>query len=197
MSAGPIWAADAKAAEWRASDRAWEFAAERAFARGGQNDWKAAGELWGRALTLARRRFSPDDPRLGASLANSAAALFFQSGRADAKALEEARRVWARSPGWIDQMRLTRRARGSVHHMRMEAKHRAVYDSIARRRLHDFAAGARATVDCFADGGEVAPNSADGWKAEKPPVFDDARKLLAACLLLAFRVKRVKTELPF
>lgn len=192
MSAGPTWGAEepdlaaARAAGWGEADWDWERASERAMGRAMEGDWETAGELWSRALALALARFPPDDPRLGASWANSTAASFFQSGRADAKALEESRRVWTQSPGWIDRMRLEQRARGSVHHLRMEAKNRRVYETVVRRRLHDFAAEAREAVERLANGGKIAPRSLKRWRAEKPPFFGDTRKILSACLLLSF-----------
>ena len=202
MCEGPTWEVDereraaARAAGWREADLEWESASERALTLAAADDWKTADGLWTCALTVAREHFPPDDPRLGAALANPAAARFLQNGAADfpqggsAKALAESRRVWAQSPGWIDRMRLEHLARSSVHHLRMEAKNRGVYEAVVRRRLHDFAAEARWAVENFADGGEVIFHSPQRWRAEKPPIFGDTRKLLSACLLLSFRPRR-------
>ena len=196
MCEGPTWEVDereraaARAAGWRESDLEWESASERALTRAAADDWKTADELWTRALAVARKHFPPDDPRLGSALANPAASMFLQSGISDAKALAESRRVWAQSPGWIDRMRLEHLARSSVHHLRMEAKNRGVYEAVVRRRLHDFAAEARWAVENFADGGEVVLHSSRRWRMEKPPIFGDTRKLLSACLLLSFRPRR-------
>ena len=192
MSERRIWEVDeralaaARAAGWRESDLEWESASERALALAGEGEWGEAAGLWSRALVLARERFAPDDPRLGCGLANFAAAPFFRGEGADAKALAEAREVWARGPGWIDRMRMEQRARSSVHHLRMEAKNRRIYDAAARRRLHDFAAEAREALEHFARGGEVAPRPLKRWRAESPPIFGDSRKILSACLLLSF-----------
>ena len=216
MCERPTWEVDereraaARAAGWRESDLEWESASERALARAADGDWKTADELWTRALAVAREHFPPDDPRLGAALANPAAARFLQNGAADfpqggsadakakvkvdatalAESLAESRRVWAQSPGWIDRMRLEHLARSSVHHLRMEAKNRGVYEAVVRRRLHDFAAEARWAVENFADGGEVIFHSPRRWRMEKPPIFGDTRKLLSACLLLSFRPRQ-------
>ena len=198
MSERPTWEADerefaaARAAGWREADLRWESASERAIARAEEGDWKAANALWTGALDLAREFFLSDDPRLGVSWANSAAAPVFQNRKANAAALEAARRAWTRGPAWIDRMKMERVARSSVHHMRMEAKNRGIYESAARRRLHDFAAEARETLEHLAAGGDIEPHSLRRWRAEKPPIYGDTRKLLSACLLLSFRPRRRK-----
>ena len=190
----PDWPA-ARAAGWGESDLAWEFGMAQAAESAESGDERAAKESRLQCLALARKRFAPDDPRLGASLASVVFARMRCNGRADssdptdAPALAESRRIWAQSPGWIDRMRPEQMARSSVHHLRMEAKHRRAYQAVARRRLQDFAAEARAAVERLADGGEVTVGSPQQWRAERPPVFGDSRKILAACLLMGFRIR--------
>ena len=199
MSVRPISAADerelaaALAAGWSESDLGWEIQLERAADFALQGDFAQASILWNRCLEIARKNFPPDDPRMGTSLANVGFALRQNDRETDAAAIfNEARRIWAVSPAWIDRMRPENPARSSVHHFRMEIKNRRIYQANARRRLHDFAADARRTLKQLADGGSGDAIVADNlvrWRAEKPPIFGDSRKLLAACLLLAKSIR--------
>jgi hypothetical protein len=138
--------------------------------------------------SLARKTFSVDDPRLGTSLANMAFALR-ETGRSEAAVplFEEARQVWDASFAWIEALKLERRARSSLFHLRMETLHRDKYEAHFRERLRRFAAEARSAVAVMAEGGPQPERCLPRWRSEKPPTFWDSRKLLAACLLLVSR----------
>ena len=172
----------ARAAGWSSADLCWEQTQEAAARRCIAGDAAAAARRWRRALRLARRHFPADDPRLACALANAARAQL----PPDAAQLRAAQALWRRSALWVDGISLPQRARSSVHHFRMEQRHRGVYQTHARRALHEAAAQARALLD-----GEMQRSTAQQlaqWKVSKPPSFDDSRKLLAACLLLAGNV---------
>lgn len=175
--------AAALAAGWRIADLDWEQKQERA-AMLADKDATSASTLWTESLQIARANFDADDPRLGTSFANAACAIS-HDGDAD-MLLQSARRIWAQSPSWIDRVKPEWVARSSPHHLRMELKNRGIYEANARRKLHDFAAAVRLQV-------ELPPATENGaafrrlarWRIEKPPIFGDSRKLLAAgCLLM-------------
>ena len=146
MSDAPTLAVDtldlaaAQAAGWSMADVEWEVKCERAalLAEEGRPDEAAA--LWREVLELARANFSEDDPRLGTSLANAALALRDRGDKAAAATLfSQAARIWDASPQWIAEVALEARARSSLFHLRMEARHRDKYDATMRERLTRFA----------------------------------------------------------
>ena len=185
MSKNCTWDADrekvaALASGWTAADLDWERGQERALMLAEKRETGAA-ELWRECLEMARIHFAGDDPRLGVSYANAAAA----SGGTDSDLLHRARSIWLLSPAWIDRARMPRRGRSSAHHFRMEMKNSAVYETAFRRKLHVAAAAARRRVE---KNNALTPAAAarclQRWLAEKPVIFDDGRKVLAACFLL-------------
>lgn len=69
--------------------------------------------------------------------------------------------------------------------MRMEATHRDTYKRNRTARLRKFHEEA---AECLSEleRGRPAPHRLySRWLGEKPAVFDDARKIIGACLLLA------------
>jgi tetratricopeptide (TPR) repeat protein len=179
---------EALQAGWSADEVAWELRQEAAALAAYEGDIEKALPLWRDALALARKTFSVDDPRLGTSLANMAFALR-ETGRSEAAVplFEEARQVWDASFAWIEALKLERRARSSLFHLRMESLHRDKYEAHFRERLRRFAAEARSAVAVMAEGGLQPERCLPRWRSEKPPAFWDSRKLLAACLLLVSR----------
>lgn len=183
MCAKPTSAANtalaaARAAGWSTADFCWERLQEDA-ARCCRANNAAAARRWRRALRLAQRHFPPDDPRLACSLANAARA----QHPPNSAQLRAAQALWQRSALWIDSMPLPQRARSSVHHFRMEQRHRVTYQNQIRRALHDAAAQACALLE-----GKAQRSTAQQlmqWEKSKPPLFDNHRKFLAACHLLA------------
>lgn len=186
MCKKPIWVADdlpaaAVAAGWQAADWEWEKQQEQAATAALAGDLATAAECWHAGLCLAQEHFAADDPRLGTSLANVGFCRQ-RAGDDGSDYLAAAKRVWDVSPAWIDRIPIEQRARSSVHHFRMEAKNRHAYQAQARRQLQDMAATVRA---CLAgDNTTAAAERLRQWEKEKPPVFGERRKLIAACLLL-------------
>lgn len=191
MSDAPTSAVDrldlkaALAAGWDSAEIEWETHQERAAELAQAGNLEAAIPHWRHALAIARDSFGPGDPRLGTSLANLAYGLR-ETGEDSAAVplFEEAKRSWDASWNWINQLRITPRARSSLYHLRMELRHRDQYEANIRKRLEAFATEARAAVDSLAAGGAAPSRTYRRWYSEKPPLFNDPRKLLAACLLL-------------
>ena len=178
--------AAAAAAGWTALDLAWEAKMEEAGTCFASGDRDAAAALWRESLGLARRDFETTDPRLGTSLANAALAARQAGDGTSAQSLfAEARRIWDASSFWVDALAPERRARSSLFHLRMEARHRETYDAQFRNRLHRFGEEARESLRAL-EAGEPSPHRGLArWRAEKPARYGDSRKFLAACLLLA------------
>ena len=174
------------AAGWSAADATWEFEQECAAQLAAVGRYADASRPWADALQLARAGFADNDPRLATSLANHAFALR-RKGDPDiaSRLFAEALRVWDASPRWIDNLNIESNARSSLFHLRMEVRHRAAYKKTARLRLHRFGAEGRAAVLALSNGEKPESSGLSRWKAEKPSVYTDSRKLLAAALLVA------------
>jgi hypothetical protein len=194
MSAPPTWGFDradremraARAAGWRRADLAWERLQERANADLAAGDAVRALRGFRRAHWLARAFLPAGDPRRATSLANAAFAA--RAAGAPARALRdyaEARRLWAVVPATIPSLTVAPRARSSLFHLRMEARHLETFRANQRARLARFVAEADAALAALTRGDPPPVRLASRWKGEKPAVFDDSRKLLAACLLIA------------
>lgn len=178
--------AAARAAGWRGCDLGWERLQERAHAALRDGHSHHAARLWRRAWWLAMFRLSRSDPRYATSLANAGMAARLAGNEALARRrYAHALRLWGAVPDWVEGMTIARRARSSLFHLRMEAKHWDTYQANMRRRALNFAREAAACLDAAAHG-TVAPSRLhDRWRGEKPAVFDDMRKFLGAALLLA------------
>ncbi len=192
MSGAPTLAVDPQElaalvrAGWREAEYAWETrqaeAAEREAA--GQPDQAAA--LWAEALRLARAHFTGNDPRLATALANQAQALRHRGQDAAARNLfAEALLVWDGSGPWIAALAPERRARSSTFHQRLESKHPGGYQRQSRERSEALAAEGRAALIALRD---AKPPPFDGparWAQDRPEGYTDARKPMAAVLLVA------------
>lgn len=193
MSALPISASDAagvelraaRAAGWRRRDLWWERLQEA-----GNRDLQAGERrraarrflaAWWLAATLPR-----DDPRRATSLANAGLAARLRGAERTAeRRYRDAIRLWSRVPAALDDLEIRPRARSSLFHLRMELRHGETYRANMRARLGRFIAETGEALDAIARG-EVPPHRlAARWRGEKPAVFDDTRKIVAACLLVA------------
>lgn len=173
-------------AGWSEAEALWEARQEAAARHAGAGRHAEAAALRAEALRLARAHFAPNDPRLATSLANHAHALRRQGAVAPAEALfDEALRVWDSSGPWIEALAPERRARSSLFHLRLEAKHPGGYDRHARERYRALAAEGRAAIAALRDGAEGAGDRLARWQHERPAGYIDARKLAAAALLIA------------
>ena len=119
-------------------------------------------------------------------LANQAHALR-RAGRDPAarRLFEEALLAWDASAPWVAALAPERRARSSTFHLRLEAKHPGGYARHSRERYEALAAEGRAVLMTLHD---EKPPPFDGparWAKERPEGYTDARKLMAAVLLVA------------
>lgn len=173
-------------AGWSEEELTWEQIQEAAAEALGTGDWRQAASLWTVGLDLARVAFEASDPRLAASLANKAVGLRHAGKAVDADPLfEEALAVWACSGPWVLALAPERRARSSTFHLRMETRHRAAYDQHARARFTALAEEGQAATQALTHGAATPRGALARWRDERPDGYVDARKLLAAVLLLA------------
>ncbi|MCT4554207.1 MAG: tetratricopeptide repeat protein [Pelagimonas sp.] len=192
MSAPRIWGFDrddtelrvAKDSGWRRSDLVWERLMEAGNAALCAKDLTRARRLFRQADLICGLAFAGDDPRRAATLA-SRAALLVQNGRlVQAERLQRrALQIWQHSNAYIERMEIRPRARSSLFHLRMEARHRDTYHDNMRHRLRLIAGETQATLRGLTAAGQ-GHRHFSRWNGEKPSVHDDTRKILAACLLM-------------
>lgn len=176
------------AAGWTDADIAWEAKQEQAATLAAEGKVDEAARLWAEALFIARQSFAGDDPRLAAGIANHAFALDRSGDARTARTMfEEALTVWDASGPWRQAIRIERRARSSLYHLRMEARHWETYERTARARLQKFADEGRAAIAALAAGTAAGSRGVARWWPEKPSTYNDSRKLLAAVLLIVRR----------
>jgi hypothetical protein len=186
MFAPRIWGFDpgspmarvALQAGWRRRDLMWEALMERGCAawRGGQ----ARTAWW--AFTRARliaSGFARDDLRRAASEAALGVVMRAPRRMVRARAMFE-----SHAEAQIEAMQIAPRARSSLFHLRMEARHRDTYHANMRLRLTRIAGETATCLQEMAQGGPAPHRLHARWLGEKPVVFDDTRKLLSACLLI-------------
>ncbi len=178
-------------AGWRAADLDWERLQEEANALYRAGDAARAVKLWRRAGWIALWRFRASDPRRATTLANLALADGLAGREARARRrYAKARRIWSKVDGFIATMRITRRARSSLFHLRMEAKHWDTYQHNIHTRMTAFARETAEALAALERGEPVTCRLYERWRGEKPAVFDDTRKLLAAALLVSVGEKK-------
>lgn len=180
-------AAAARAAGWRRGELAWERMQEAAHAALARGDAAAAARLWRRARWLGLLAFRGDDPRRVTGLANAAFAdlLSGRPERARRRHAEAARRWQEGLPAWVAAIEPIPRARSSLFHLRMVLRHRATYADNMRRRYLAFGEETAEALADLAAGRVPSRDFVRRWRGEKPPVFDDSRRFLAAALLVA------------
>ena len=176
----------ARKAGWRRADLAWERLQEQGNAalRAGQT--QEAIRCFRRAAWISRWRFRTPDPRRAATLANLALAdrLLGREARARRR-YAKARRLWEEVDSWIGDVQVARRARSSLFHLRMEARHWDTYQDNLRVRLRAFARETGEALAALEQGRAPTHRLFERWRGEKPSVFDDTRKVLAAALMIA------------
>lgn len=178
--------ARAKAAGWRRADLDWERLQEDAMAAWRAGDIGTAIANWRRARSIAFWRFRRRDPRFVTSLANAAMAARLRGREAQARALyATAIRRWRRVADQVEDIEPSRRARSSLFHLRMEARHRDTYVANQRTRMRAFAADAGQALEALCANRVPECRLYERWRGEKPPIFDDMRKFLSAALLIA------------
>ena len=180
--------AAARRAGWRRADLDWEHLQERGNGLLLTGDSAEAARCFRRAGWIAFWHFGASDPRRAATLANLALAdrIDGRDGRAKRR-YAKARRLWAETESWIEGMTVARRARSSLFHLRMEARHWDTYQDNMRARMRAFGAETAEALEAL-ERREPSPHGLfKRWRGEKPSVFDDTRKFLAAALMVGCR----------
>ncbi len=176
----------ARNAGWRWSDLIWEQLQENANEAFNTGDHSKAIELFRRASWIARLFFAKDDLRRCTSNVNLTVAKSRSSGReVNPDKILQALEKWNRNaiPA-VEAMQIAPRTRNSLFHMRMEVRHRETFHGHLRTRTGLFTEEAAETFKALAAKKKPAHRHYARWNGNKPPVFDDTRKILAACLLL-------------
>ncbi|MDE0113731.1 MAG: tetratricopeptide repeat-containing protein [Albidovulum sp.] len=171
---------------WSRWDLVWERLQENANRAIRNDDKLAACARIVAASVLAAVAFSKNDPRAATSVANFAfAANSFGAAKFANWRYRAARNMWNGAGNALNDMKIKPRARSSVFHMRMEIKHRDAYRANMARRMKKFIDETGECLDCLIEKRSVTHRLYSRWRGEKPPLFDDTRKILGACLLLA------------
>lgn len=170
---------------WTRADIVWERIQESANRQylAGRPSSAAIRTLAG--YVLARLAFNRSDPRSIASCAN----LGFGMGIAGMTALsgrlyDRAWNDWQSVPDRMDELHILPRARSSLHHQRMEMLYWNRYRQNVVNRLQRFVSETDECLRALLDRKRVPHRLYSRWRGEKLPIFDDSRKLLAACLLV-------------
>lgn len=177
-------AAAARAAGWRRTEIWWERLQVRAKTHQIAGGLDAAARCWTLAYGLGLLFLSREDPRFACSLANAAAAAEHR-GRfrvADGRH-RRACELWRSVPAWVERIRPAPRARSSLFHLRLARHHAETYRKNLRAKLREQVEEAMASLDASI---LEAPGAKPRWLRERPPVFDDTRRLLGACYLMAY-----------
>jgi hypothetical protein len=178
-------AAALAAAGWSEAELTWEHVQVAAAETLVEGKTPEAASLWQSGLELARETFGEDDPRLAASLANRAAGLRLAGDNAAAATLlGEALEIWDRAGPWIEALKSERRARSSLYHLRMETKYKGGYARHSRERYRKLAEEGRARLMALAENPGEPKVDLERWRRERPAGYHDARKLLAAVVLV-------------
>jgi hypothetical protein len=148
-------------AGWSEEELTWEQIQESAAEALEAGDWRQAMSLWTFGLDLARVSFEAS------------------------KLFDEALAVWACSGPWVLGLAPERRARSSTFHLRLERRHSRAYEQHARARFTALAEQGQSDTKALKEGVQMPRGALGRWQKERPANYVDARKLLAAVLLLA------------
>ena len=194
MSGLPIWGFDVPAVEvraakdsgWSRSEIAWERVQEVANSRVVSGSIIRPAVMFLLAYLLGELAMGRQDRRRITALANLAYTFRRFGAEQIARNLyRKADRRWRSLPLSLDHIEISPRARSSLFHMRMEAVHRETYRANRVRRLENFVAESAECLGSLCAGNQLPHRLYSRWMGEKPPVFDDSRRILAACLLIA------------
>lgn len=172
---------------WKSSDLQWERLQEKGNARLEADRLLGATIYFLLARMIAEFSFKRSDLRFLTSQANIAFVLY----RSGCKNI-----AWRRYNNIVSQwksqstfgyndLEIKPRGRSSLFHVRMEALHWDQYRQNVTARLLLFTDETRQCLERFAQGEEAPFRLFSRWKGEKYPIFDDTRKILGACLLVA------------
>ena len=173
-------------AGWTNAEVIWEQIQEAAAGCERSGEPREAAELWQGALDLAREHLPLGDLRLATSVANLAVAERWAGHLAAAEGMfDEALSLWDSGGEWVNALRPVARARSSTFHLRLESKHPGAYDRFPRERYRMLAREGRAVLVSRRDGRPDDSDRLGRWRRERPPGFNDWRRLLGAVLLVA------------
>lgn len=186
MKVMPEAATRRAAGRWRRADAVWERLQEDGNARLAAGDTAGAARCFRRAKWLAALTFRRGDPRRATTLANLALADRLAGREARARRrYARARAAWAGVEGYIARMEIAARSRSARLERAMEGRQLETFRQNMRIRMTGFARATAAALAALEEGQPVTARLAERWAAEKPPVQDDTRRLLAAALLVA------------
>lgn len=171
---------------WGRADLLWEALMEAGNAGFAEGDGTRARRAFARAHLVSRLAFPRRDPRRATALA-AMGALARAEGqdRRAARLLVRAARHWrAHAAPAVAAMEIAPRARSSLFHLRMEARHRTTYHANMRLRLGRIVTEVEEALAAMAAGHAPGCRLYARWKGERPNVHDDTRKLMGACLLI-------------
>ena len=176
--------AAARAAGWRRSEIWWERLQARAKTRQIAGDVEASARCWMLAHGLGLLCLSREDPRFACGLANAAAAARHR-GRLRTAEVRHRRacELWRSVPAWVERIRPAPRARSSLFHLRLARRHADIYRENLQAKLREHVQEATSSLEANT---LEAPGAKPRWIRERPPVFDDTRRLLSACYLMAY-----------
>jgi len=177
------WTA-ARRSGWSWGDILWESTMVSALEAHQNNRPARSRRLFHRANIIAKIWFAPTDIRRATVLVNFAKLNSMTSGRGKNKLQMKALKIWQHAPEQIKLMQIAPRTRSSLFHLRMEALHRDTFHDNFRRRFVNFAREFQETCTHLGEVNGPKHRHFSRWKGEKPTVFDDTRKILAACLLV-------------
>lgn len=177
-------------AGWSEEELYWEELSATALSLLSRED---PAEHWQEAARVAAEIFAADDARRATSLANLA---LVEPARA-AALLAEAQGVWAASSAWVAGLKLERRARSAIYHMRLMRRYPGGYDHWSRDRYLALHAEGGTALAARAAGGLVLAEPYRAWRDQRPYGFTDGRRLHDAVRLIApDRIGNVPGEMP-
>ena len=177
-------AAAARVAGWRRPEIWWERLQARAKARQSAGDLDGASRYWMLAWRLGWIFLPRDDPRFACGIANAAAAAAHSGHlRLAERRRRLAQELWRSVPAWVDRIQPSPRARSSLFHLRLARRHAETYRENLRVKLRGQVEEAAESLEA---GILETPGPQLRWVRERPPVFDDTRRLLSACFLMAY-----------
>jgi hypothetical protein len=176
----------ARSAGWKRADLVWERLMESGNQCWAENQISLAARRFRQAEFLARICFQSTDLRMAASTANLAVIAVSQGNMARAERLQKkALVIWSDAGTWIEGMSVSPRSRSSLFHLRMESLHRETFHQNLKTRFMRFAAETNETLSGLTDESVRRHRHYSRWRGERPSVYDDTRKILGACLLIA------------
>ena len=171
---------------WSNAEVIWEQIQEAAAECERSGEAAEAAELWRGGLDLAREHLPDGDLRVATSIVNLAVAERWSGDvEAAARGFEEALALWDAGGEWVESLAPVARARSSTFHLRLESRHPGAYDRFPRERYRVLAQEGRAVLVARRDGRPDESDRLDRWRRERPPGFNDLRRLLGAVLLIA------------